>query len=357
MRFIHTADWQLGCKYSSTLRSADGLRSARLDAVKQIIAVAEKQGVDFIVAAGDLLEHNLVDNGTIEQMAHIVSSSAVPVYLLPGNHDPLMPDSPYERKPDLFKNNAHILSEQKPVSVKGGTLYPCPLKKKASREDPTLWIPPRDSKDGIRIGIAHGSAGYSNPDDFPIDPKAAHNLQLDYLALGHWHGTKKIDDRTWYCGTPEPTNFGENPGNVLLVEVEKVSSTPAVKQLSVATHIWHTITMTLHGSVDFEILKNKISEFRNPNTLIKVKLDGTLPQSDLMMLESLTGDGFCEFRLEANVAVARENVQYHHPLLNEMVRYIQEKSAEEPSQAEEIRRALSQLNKFISEANFQKDGR
>lgn len=354
MRFLHTADWQLGCNFSS-LRNADGLRKARLEAVKKIFALAQKQAVDFIVAAGDLIEHNLIDNWTIEQMAHIVSTSTVPVYLLPGNHDPLVPDSPYVRKPDMFGKNAIILRDEAPLKIAGGTLYPCPARSRRSRLDPTEWIPMRSTDDGIRIGVAHGSAGVSDPDDFPINSKAAELHELDYLALGHWHGTKQIDSRTWYSGTPEPTSFKELPGNVLLIEIEKPGSSPQVIQHPVATHKWLSETVSVYCEKDVDALIAKVIAQQGPRTLLDLTVKGTLAPPELARLESLRGDEFCELRVTCDVSPAMDEIKFHHPLLNEMVRQLQNTVGTNAEQTQVARRAIAQLTHFVREAGFQKE--
>ena len=57
----------------------------------------------------------------------------------------------------------------------------------------------------------------------------AATARLDYLALGDWHGTRRIDARTWYSGTPEPDRFKANePGNVLQVDIARAGAEPIV---------------------------------------------------------------------------------------------------------------------------------
>ena len=41
---------------------------------------------------------------------------------------------------------------------------------------------------------------------YAVLDRAGHAAQ-DYLALGDWHGTRRIDARTWYSGTPEHDRF------------------------------------------------------------------------------------------------------------------------------------------------------
>src|SRR5690606_4469982 len=100
-----------------------------------------------------------------------------------------------------------------PVRLADGvTLYPCPLKHKAGYDDPTAWIPRREDKEDLRIGLAHGTLPIQQEmgeDAFPIALDRAEQAGLDYLALGHWHSTLGHppggNGRTWYSGTHETT--------------------------------------------------------------------------------------------------------------------------------------------------------
>ena len=66
----------------------------------------------------------------------------------------------------------------------------------------------------MRVGLAHGSVQGILADDIdsanPIAPDRATRARLDYLALGDWHGCKRIDDRTGTAATPEPDRFKAN---------------------------------------------------------------------------------------------------------------------------------------------------
>ena len=67
----------------------------------------------------------------------------------------------------------------------------------------------------MRIGVAHGGikeflervAGDGERVHNAIPADRASRARLDYLALGDWHGRLRIDERTWYSGTPEATHF------------------------------------------------------------------------------------------------------------------------------------------------------
>lgn len=354
MKFIHTADWQLGMAFGHVQEKAQLLRQARVNAVKQIVALAEAEEVDFIIAAGDLLDDNRISPYTVEEMAKVVSRSKVPIYLLPGNHDPLTPDSPYERCKDLFVDAASVLRDEKAVAVPGGHLYPCPAKSRNSTLDPTSWIPSRVHDDGIRIGVAHGSVGTPNPNDFPINGKAATAHQLDYLALGHFHGCKQIDPRTWYCGTPEQTSFGEkDTGHVLIVDIDSPNATPKVRKYSVAKYFWNEEHRELHSEDDVSDLLSDIEELSDENCLFRLSVRGALPQPQINRLQDIPEEWFFHFKLDLDVIVTNGTWTYSHPLLSEMSSILRQKAESGSEESAAVARlALSKLHMFVKHAGF-----
>ncbi len=357
MKFVHTADWQLGMAFGHVQEKADALRRARIDAVKQVLALAEREKADFVIAAGDLLDDNRISPEIVEEMAKAIQSCPLKIYLLPGNHDPLTQDSPYIRCPNLFKGNAVVLGEQAPLKVEGGTLYPCPALSRKSRIDPTKWIPARSVDDGIRVGIAHGSVNIPAENDFPIDANAAANLGLDYLALGHWHGEKKINERTYYCGAPEATEFGQpDAGRALVVEISEHEAVPKIRSVSTARYKWQEISRELHSVADAEQLLKEIEALANPQTLLKLKLKGSLPPSEILKIESLNGDRFFHVKKEIDIAVADGSVDYHHPLLKNMAEILKARTAEPGEAGESARRALSKLRLYVKHAGFRDEG-
>ena len=54
-----------------------------------------KTGAEFVVVAGDVFEHNQLDPRVVSQSLEAMRAIGIPVYLLPGNHDPLDASSVY----------------------------------------------------------------------------------------------------------------------------------------------------------------------------------------------------------------------------------------------------------------------
>src|SRR5690349_7210243 len=96
MRFLHTADWQLGMtRHFLNGEAQPRYSAARRDAVAGLGALATRTGAEFVVVAGDVFEHNQLAPREISQSLEAMRAVGVPVYLLPGNHDPLDASSVY----------------------------------------------------------------------------------------------------------------------------------------------------------------------------------------------------------------------------------------------------------------------
>ena len=288
MKFIHTADWQLGMTAAHVGSAASRVREERLAAARRVVAVAQDQGAEFVLMAGDIFEDNGVERPLIQKVADILGGCQVPVYLIPGNHDPLTPGSVWEHPAWKSMEHVHVLREEKPVEIPGGILYPCPVKDKRSRKDPTAWIPSADAST-VRIGLAHGTVeGVPQPEpDHPIPRSAAARAGLDYLALGHWHSTATYPApdgsvRMAYCGTHETTSFGErDSGNVLVVEIAGPGAAPVITPVRTGSLTWKVIEKDVREPGDLLRIRQDIEAQDNPgSTLMDLRLKGLLAASE-----------------------------------------------------------------------------
>src|SRR5438046_5048256 len=90
VRFLHTSDWQLGMgRYFLSREAQARFTGARIDAIRSISGVATQYECQFIVVAGDVFESNNLDRQVAVRALEAMRASAIPIYLLPGNHDPL----------------------------------------------------------------------------------------------------------------------------------------------------------------------------------------------------------------------------------------------------------------------------
>ena len=303
MKFVHTADWQIGMRADSVGNFAAKVREERFAAAKRVIEVAKSENVDFILLAGDVFEDNAVDRKLVQKVADILRSFGGPVLIIPGNHDPFVPGSVWEHPSWNAASNLRVISEESPITIADAIIYPCPLKAKHSTSNPAAWIQ-NDPDDKIRIGLAHGTVEgiLQDEPDYPIPRNTPERAGLDYVALGHWHSFARYSSadgsvRMAYSGTHETTKFGErDSGNVLVVEIESRGKAPKIKPVRTGGLDWVTVSEELVGSGDMTRVKEKIeSTQKSDKTLIQMKLSGILnmdEQPELKHLEEILTSRF-----------------------------------------------------------------
>lgn len=288
MKFIHSADWQLGARFSQFGEKGAVLREARLTTLQRTLDHARAQSVDAFLIAGDLFEDNQVGDDLVRRVVELFSShSSLPIFLLPGNHDPFTgPDCVWQRAAFARAGaNVRVLREAEVVDLGGAFLVASPLHQKKSTVDPSLKLAelaknlPRDA---IKIGMTHGALaieGKHQPNDFPIALNAASRAGLDYLAIGHWHGwLADLDDgRIVMPGTPEPEAFHhEQCGLVAAVEIVAHGSAPRVSALPVATLKWREFALDLlTPDASRAAVQQQIGELTPASSVVRVRLTGS----------------------------------------------------------------------------------
>ncbi|MEZ5900439.1 MAG: DNA repair exonuclease [Hyphomicrobiaceae bacterium] len=286
-RFIHTADWQIAKPFTRFPSELAGeLAAARLSVVARIAEIARRHGAAHVVVAGDVFDNDRLDAPTLRRaMEHLRAQSDIIFVLLPGNHDPAKAGGVWERIARLgMPGNVTVLDEPHPHSLTPEcVVLPAPLTSKSPGRDPTEWMTDAPTAPGqIRIGLAHGSIqGFSadGESSVPLAPDRAVRARLDYLALGDWHGTTRVDARTWYAGTPEPDRFPDNdPGNVLAVTIEGAGATPQVDSVRSAQFTWAKRDCMLSDGSDVASLDSIVSGLGPAltSTLLRLRVNGSL---------------------------------------------------------------------------------
>lgn len=292
MKFLHTTDWQMGMKAESLgNEAAKRVREARLDAAKRVIQVAKKNGAEMILFAGDMFEDNAVDRSLVRQTGEILESFGKPVFIIPGNHDPLVPGSVWEHSVWKESKNLHVIQTAEPIERENCILFPCPIKEKHSTENPMDWIDARQESEKICVAIAHGNVeNIPEAKELPIPLDALSRYGLDYVALGHWHSYQTYANKHMaYCGAHETTKFGEREsGKVVLVEIAKRGATPILKPISTGNLVWKTWEKTIRQQGELESLAKKLDAILQPkSTLLRIHLKGILFLEDQDHLDTI----------------------------------------------------------------------
>lgn len=295
MKFIHTADWQLGLplRFLRPERAAE-LRLIRYQTVRRIADLALQHRVDAVIVAGDVLDDNGLGRDALQQASDALRTfGTIPVFLLPGNHDAATEDSALRRL-DL-PSNVHLLDKREPSQINMATLYPAPLQRRHEMDDPTEWLPERQPGDTIRIAVAHGGVlSFTETTETPnkIDAPRVLDRGFDYLALGDWHGLLSFGPRVWYSGAHEPTRFKESkPGYVLLVEIDAPGAEPRVTPIEVAQTRWLTVDRELTADEQVDELRAELDALpEKALTLLKLTLHGALSMAARDALDRLVSD-------------------------------------------------------------------
>ena len=265
-RFIHTADWQIGKVFRFVDDAKMGvLQEARLEAISRIGELAKEHGARHVLVAGDVYDFEklspLSRNQPLERMRQ---HPELEWHLLPGNHDPHRPNGLWDRLSGQLPSNVRAHTKPAPVVIADevAALLPAPLTARRTLNDPTAWMNSARTDDGlIRIGLAHGAVhGFGTEEEQqranPIDPDRPVKANLDYLALGDWHGKMQVNERCWYSGTHETDKFStRGGGEALLVEIDGPSVTPSVTPLQTGRFEWIEVERHVQARGDIEVLQ------------------------------------------------------------------------------------------------------
>lgn len=294
LRLLHSADWQIGRIYSQfEPDDAAALFEARFLAVERLAALAIEHTVDAVVVAGDVFDAQTVSDKTIRRLFNAMGGYPGTWVMLPGNHDAALAESVWTRAHRLGVVPPNVVTCLEPsVRIVGErfAVLPAPLMQRHTYGDLTEWFSSASSPEGLyRIGLAHGCVQGVLPEDVdsanPIATNRAATGGLDYLALGDWHGTKHIDERTWYAGTPETDRFRANDsGQALLVDIAAPGAVPEVQTLQTGRYRWQQMEPRLAVPSDLDEALQALAETGSDDVL-QIRVSGVCDLSGQRRLQ------------------------------------------------------------------------
>ncbi len=171
---------------------------------------AHRQRGDVLLLAGDIFDHNRIPLALIDRAARVLNDAAMPVVILPGNHDCLHAESVYRRGGLADVPNVHVLgvsSEEEWVAAD----LDLEIWGRAHHDyaDHSPLSDPRPRTTRWQIAAAHGH-WMRGPEDrhrgWLITSEQITATAADYVALGHWPGPGPAGDGTvpaYYSGSPD----------------------------------------------------------------------------------------------------------------------------------------------------------
>lgn len=258
-RFLHAADLHL----DSPLRGLDRYDGAPVDlfrragraAMENLVELALKEEVRFVVLAGDLFDGDWPDVNTglffVNQMAAL-HRQGIGVYLISGNHDAanrMTRSLPYPENIHVFPSDRPVTLqiEGLPVALHGQSYAVQDVRENlAARYPPPL-------PGCFNIGLLHTALnGREGHDTYaPCSLEELISRGYDYWALGHAHQRESV--------SPHPHVLVEFPGNIqgrnvretgakgcLVVEVDP-KRRPAVHFRALDVCRWARLEVDLKG--------------------------------------------------------------------------------------------------------------
>lgn len=299
MKFIHTADWQIGMTFHGFKeKSRIMMEDDRLEVIEAIATYAtrDQNEIDFVLVCGDMFETPRVSETLVKKTFKKIERIKKPVYVLAGNHEwngtEFMFTTKYflENKPA----NLHVLKAgiNAVDELPGVEIVAAPLEGKEDQIDLVrAQLDSLEPTTNIRILAGHGSIDAIMPagarkDLIAIAPieKAIADKKISYVAMGDRHSTTKVGETglVWYSGAPEPTAFTEDDQrNILAVEIN-AGEKAKVEKVEVGQ--WEFIRLgtkfeqhSLRSKQDLDDLEKKIDSVKKPSkTAVKIYLDSVL---------------------------------------------------------------------------------
>lgn len=227
IKILHSADWHLDSPLQGhTPEQTNYLRQALLALPGKIAALCRTHGCDLLLLSGDLFDGRCSEE-SYRAVYDALEDAAVPVFISPGNHDPLGSNSPWQTR--LWPTNVHIFTKNQPDSVAvphldcrvygaGFTGMDCPGLLEGFRAQ---------QLERYAIGVFHGDPTQVSSPYCPITAQQVQQSQLDYLALGHIHKSGTFRQGDTLCawpGCPMGRGYDESgEKGVLLVTIEKAA--------------------------------------------------------------------------------------------------------------------------------------
>lgn len=218
MKFLHTADLHLGASFPF-LGEYGPQRTRDLTATfRRIVELAIREGVDFLLIAGDLFDSNRVSKellGETSALLALAAGAGVRAVLVPGTHDHIEGGRCLYR--ELNVDGTIVLDSprvEEPVEVDlhGTRVYFYGFAYQQGRSQDALSTMVRRPTPGTHVGLLHCSEQGSpeweiQPKDTPVTANQLFSLKLDYVALGHYHEYREYRQggtvRACYPGSPE----------------------------------------------------------------------------------------------------------------------------------------------------------
>ena len=203
---VHSSDLHLGVDDSFS-------NSDSLAVLPKVLVTATAVRANVVLLAGDTFDNHRQPLELLERAAQMLRDYRDPIVILPGNHDPLTPDSVYRRGGLANIPNVRILGLHVDEAVIFSE-FELEIWGRAHLDytDMSPLADPRPRTTRWQLAAAHGHfVDEARDPNRMIGSWLIHREELiatgsDYVALGHWNQATPVGNgevAAYYSGSPE----------------------------------------------------------------------------------------------------------------------------------------------------------
>lgn len=339
MKIVHFSDLHLDVPFAWMGVAADVARerrNAQRRVLQRIALLVVDEDADALFCGGDLYEHDLFTPDTSAFLRDVFGGLAPRrVYLAPGNHDWLGPDSLYAT--ESWPGNVHIFDEDRlqPVTLDDGlTLWGAAHRAPANTDGFLDGF--RVDRSGVHIALFHGAELGSL--HFEAEGKQPHapfreaqltQAGLHHAFVGHYHRARQTQLIT-YPGNPEPLSFGEDGGRGAVLATIGGDGSIQRQTYDVAETAVSDITVDVSGCGSrTEIVTAVEQALKQHRGIVRATIVGDVgadvdvQRSDLQGLRLPDIDA-CQYQLQLSAAYDLDAITHEKTVRGEFVREVRE---------------------------------
>ena len=281
MKFVHIADMHFDSPFTLLSSKADLGEIRRLDqrkVFKKVIEYVKENNIPYLFIAGDLYEQEYIRQSTIEYINNLFKEiSNTKVFIVPGNHDPYINNS-YYNKFNWNENVKIFTGKLEKIEFPEFNLYGFGFDNFYMKDSKIDEIN-IENKEKINILLTHGSldGGYDDERVYnTMSSSKLNSLGFDYIALGHIHKRNLSEEnkRIIYPGSTISLGFDEL-GEHGMVVGDITKENIKVEFIKLDEKEFKEINLDISQIETIEELIEKINEINfEENNLYKIILEG-----------------------------------------------------------------------------------